>query len=75
MDEARHVLERLERIERLRRGGGSRVVVLAEVRKLLEEGEAWIAAEPAGTERARDALEACRGRLAEPGGEPSPRAA
>jgi len=75
MDEARNVLERLDRIDRLRRGGGSRVVVLAEVRMLLEEGEAWIAAEPEGTERARDALDACRGRLPEPGGEPSPRAA
>jgi hypothetical protein len=75
MDEARHVLDRLERIDRLRRGGGPRVVVLAEVRKLLEEGEAWIAAEPAGTERARDALEAFRGRLREEGGDHSPRAA
>jgi hypothetical protein len=75
MDEARDVLERLARIDRLRRGGGSRVVVLAEVRKLLEEGEAWVAAEGSGTERASDALEACRGRLADEGGDPAPRAA
>lgn len=60
MDEARQVLERLERIDRLRASGGRRGAILAEVRKLLEEGEAWLAAEPAGTGRAREALEACR---------------
>jgi hypothetical protein len=75
MDEARRVLERLERIDRLRERGGSGPVVLGEVRKLLEEGEAWLAAEPGGTERAREALDACRTRVAETGGEPTPRAA
>jgi hypothetical protein len=75
MDEARRLLERLERIDRLRERGGARPVMLGEVRKLLEEGEAWIAAEPDGTERARDALDACRAGLAEAGGEPTPRAA
>ncbi len=63
VDEARRVLERLERIERLQRAGSSRLVLLAEVRQLLEEGEAWIAAEGGGTERAREALDACRRRL------------
>ena len=63
MDEARQVLERLERIDRLRTGGGQRGAILAEVRKLLEEGEAWLAAEPAGTAAAREALDACRLRL------------
>lgn len=63
MDEARQVLERLERIDRLRAGGGQRGAILAEVRLLLEEGEAWLAAEPAGTAAAREALEACRLRL------------
>jgi hypothetical protein len=67
VDEARRVLERLERIDRLRAGGGPRVVVLAEVRKLLEEGEAWLAAESGGAERAQHALDACRRRLDEPG--------
>ncbi len=61
------MLDRLERIDRLRRAGGSRLVILAEVRQLLEEGEAWLVAEPEGTERARDALEACRRRLASEG--------
>ncbi len=74
MDEARQVLERLERIDRLR-DGGSRVVVLAEVRKLLEEGEAWLAAEGPGTGRAREALDACRERVADPGGDAAPHAA
>jgi hypothetical protein len=67
MDEARRVLERLQRIDRLREAGGSRPVLLAEVRQLLEEGEAWLAAEREGTERARQALEACRSRLASGG--------
>lgn len=84
MDEARQVLERLERIDRLRAGGGHRGALLAEVRKLLEEGEAWLAAEPEGTAAARAALDACRLRLvagepaaARPGGPdgPLPRAA
>ena len=68
MEEARRVLERLERIDRLQACGSPRGALLAEVRKLLEEGEAWLAAEGPGTERARDALEACRRRV-EPGGE------
>jgi hypothetical protein len=71
VDEARRVLERLERIDRLRSAGGSRTVLLAEVRKLLQEGEAWLAAEPNETERARHALESCRRRLDEPGGSPA----
>lgn len=63
MDEARRVLERLERIERLQAAGSPRLVLLTEVRQLLEEGEAWIAAERGGTERAHAALDACRRRL------------
>jgi hypothetical protein len=63
MDEARRVLERLERIDRLREGGSSRPVLLAEVRGLLSDGERWLAAEPAGTERARALLDESRRRL------------
>ena len=79
MDEARQVLERLERIDRLRARGGQRGAILAEVRKLLEEGEAWLAAEPAGTDSARESLDACRLRLvageraASPPDAPAPR--
>ena len=64
MEEARRVIERLERIERLRTGGGSRVALLGELRELLDEGAAWLASEPAGTERATRALDECRSRLA-----------
>jgi hypothetical protein len=41
MDEARAVLERLERIERLRREGALPDVLLDELRALLEEAEEW----------------------------------
>jgi hypothetical protein len=41
MDEARAVLERLERIEALDRAGAKRPELLAELRALLVEAEAW----------------------------------
>lgn len=41
MDEARAVLERLERIEALDRAGAGRGDLLAELRALLEEAEVW----------------------------------
>jgi hypothetical protein len=64
MDEARRVIERLERIEELRRVNASAVVLLGEVRRLLEEGEEWLAAEhDQGGGRARAAFEDLRGRL------------
>jgi hypothetical protein len=64
MDEARRVLERLERIERLRDGGAPGSVLLGEVRALLFEGERWLASErPDGLEGATAALERCRARL------------
>ncbi len=61
-------MKRLERIERLRADGGSRALLLSEVRKLLEEGEAWVAAERAGTDEARRVLDVCRRRLDSAGG-------
>ena len=68
MDEARKVIERLERIDALREGGALPRELLGEIRGLLEEGEKWLAAERAGvgcpgTERARAAIERCRDRL------------
>jgi hypothetical protein len=64
MDEARRVLERLERIERLRDGGAPGSVLLGEVRALLSEGERWLASErPEGLDGAMAALERCRARL------------
>ena len=56
MDEARRVLERLERIEVLKGGGAGPCALLGELRALLAEGEAWVAAEGAGAGRAEEAL-------------------
>jgi hypothetical protein len=67
VDEARQVLDRLERIDALRREGAPAPDLLAEVRSLLAEGERWIAAERLdGDERAaRAALADCRASLGE----------
>jgi hypothetical protein len=64
MDEARKVIERLARIESLDRGGCPAGVMLDEVRALLHEAEAWVRAEPGGTEQAAGALDRCRSALA-----------
>jgi hypothetical protein len=61
MDEARRVLERLERIERLRDDGAPAAVLLGEVRALLSEGERWLSTEePEGLDGAKVALARCR---------------
>jgi hypothetical protein len=74
MDEARRILERLERIERLRDGGAPASVLLGEVRALLSEGERWLASErPDGLVAATAALERCRARLEDDGSQPTPR--
>jgi hypothetical protein len=59
MEEARAVLERLGRIELLERERASPAHVLAEVRALLREAEAWLEVEGGDTGRAADALERC----------------
>jgi hypothetical protein len=41
MEEAAHVLERLERIESLRASNAPAAELLAELRALVEEAEAW----------------------------------
>jgi hypothetical protein len=64
MDEALRVLERLDRIEALERDGCAADILLGEVRALLHEAEAWVRSEPAGTERAAEALERGRAALA-----------
>jgi hypothetical protein len=56
MDEARKVLERLERIEALQRSPAARPALLAELRALVVESEAWARAETALPERALDAV-------------------
>jgi hypothetical protein len=60
MDEARAVIRRLERIEALEGEGAGPKQLLAEVRELLREGEAWIEAERDGTDLAAEALDRCR---------------
>jgi hypothetical protein len=61
MEEARSVLERLERIESMRRANAGPVELLGELRALLREAEAWARAEggdagDAAVARLRDAL-------------------
>jgi len=64
VDEALKVMDRLARIESLERDGCAADVLLGEVRALLHEAEAWVRAEPGGTERAAEALERSREALA-----------
>lgn len=56
MDEARAVLDRLERIETLEREGAHPAAVLAELQELVHEAEAWAKLE--GDERATTAAAA-----------------
>lgn len=55
MDEARTVIRRLERIEALQSEEAPAAALLTEVRQLLREGEAWLAAERDGA-GSRDAV-------------------
>jgi hypothetical protein len=79
VDEARKVIRRLERIEALQGADAPAGELLDEVRLLLSEGEAWLAAErteadadagldpgdrlPGRVARAELALEGCRASL------------
>ena len=58
MDESRAILERLARIEALDRRGAPPVELLAELRALLGEAEAWSGTE--GADGARQAVEELR---------------
>jgi hypothetical protein len=66
MDEARRVLERLERIETLDRSAAPPRLVLEEVRALLGEAEEWVRAEHGGVDLAEQALRRCRAAIREP---------
>lgn len=57
MEEARAVLERLERIEALERSGAAAPELLAELRLLVGDAEAWARLE--GDARATAAVERC----------------
>jgi hypothetical protein len=67
VDEARTVLRRLRRIEALEREDAPARWLLAEVRALIEEAEAWIAAEGPGADLAEAALTRCRASFAADG--------
>jgi hypothetical protein len=62
VEQARAVLDRLERIDALRKADAPAGVLLGEVRSLLSEAEAWVEADRPG-ERAEAVLERCRGAL------------
>jgi hypothetical protein len=63
VEQARAVLDRLERIEALRSADAPAGVLLDEVRSLLLEAEEWAAADRAG-DAAEQALARCREALA-----------
>jgi hypothetical protein len=67
MDEARRVLARLERIESLDRERAQPADLLAELRALLADVEAWARAERAVPHEARQAVDRCRALLEDPG--------
>ncbi|MEO5632851.1 hypothetical protein [Gaiella sp.] len=62
MEEARRVIERLERIEALDRSAASPAQLLEEVRGLLRDAEAWVRVE--GGDSADDAVVRLRAALA-----------
>jgi hypothetical protein len=62
VDEARAILDRLERIETLDRRRAPPALILAELRSLLGEAEAWSRAE--GGEDAKGAVDGLRSALA-----------
>ena len=66
MEEARRVLARLERIETLDRQRAQPGDLLAELRALLTEAEAWARAEHPVPDGATDAVDRCRERLCRP---------
>jgi hypothetical protein len=63
VEEARRVIERLDRIETLKQAGAPAEELLGEVRALLRDGEAWLASEPGATKRAREVLDRCGERI------------
>ena len=62
MDEVQAIVERLERIERLKRDGAAAADLLCELRELLAEAEAW--AEVEGGEAGEHAVNRLRAALA-----------
>jgi len=67
MDEAKRLLARLDRVESLDRESVHPGVLLAELRQLIAEAEAWTRAERTVPEAAVEAVARCRKRLEEAG--------
>jgi hypothetical protein len=63
VEEARRVLDRLDRVEVLHLAGAPAATVLDELRALVSEAEDWLAADGPGTEDAERALDHCRTAL------------
>jgi hypothetical protein len=61
MNEARAVIDRLDRIEALERDGAPAAALLAELRALVRDAEAWARLE--GDARAADAVARCETSL------------
>jgi hypothetical protein len=64
VEKERTILERLERIDGLRREDAPAGVLLDEVRALLSEAEEWVREDPAPPARAIDAIERSQAALA-----------
>ena len=63
MDEARAVIDRLNRIDALDRDRAPTATLLSELRELVREAEAWARSE--GDERAAQAVEQCKAAMAD----------
>lgn len=66
MDEARSVLRRLDRIEHLDRESAPRALLLAELRALVTDAEAWVRVEAGPTDVAEGAIERLREAVSDP---------
>jgi hypothetical protein len=64
VDEARAVIDRLERIEKLERNHAPPEVLLEELRGLVRDAESWVHVE--GDARAAAAVDRCDAALAQP---------
>jgi hypothetical protein len=64
VEQERGILERLDRIDELRREDAPAEDLLAEVRFLLADAEAWVRSEPDVPERAAAAVEHAQAALA-----------
>jgi hypothetical protein len=63
VEKERAILERLERIDGLRRGDAPAGLLLDEVRSLLSDAEDWVREDPAAPARAAEAIERSRAAL------------